>query len=267
MMSIKGENIMQVHVLASGSTGNAIFLDFKHTKILVDAGISTRRIKNSLAELGVNIEELDGVVITHEHRDHVSGLATMTKKYNLPIYASMNTWQDMYCRALIPDACCKVLPKVLEIGQVQVEPFSISHDAADPVGFSFYDGSTKCSVVTDLGFVTAEVKEAIARSDILVLESNHDVEMLEKGPYPWHLKRRIMGNRGHLSNVDAGWTLARLERKPSMQVFLAHMSQHNNEPALAMDTVSSILVGHGCQLDSEIKLHLTYPNRTVSSDL
>ena len=256
---------MQVHVLASGSTGNAIFLDFKHTKILVDAGISTRRIQNSLSELGTSIEELDGVFITHEHRDHVSGLATMTKKYNLPVYASMNTWQAMYCSDLIPAQCCKVLPKVLDIGQVRVEPFSISHDAADPVGFSFYHESTKCSVVTDLGFVTETVKKAIAMSDVLVLESNHDIEMLENGAYPWHLKRRIMSNRGHLSNFDAGWTLARLERKPNMQVFLAHMSQKNNDPELAMDTVSTILTQQGCALGSEIQLYRTYPNRIVSS--
>jgi len=257
---------MQVHVLASGSTGNAVFLDFAHTKILVDAGISTRRIKNSLAELGMSIEELDGVVITHEHRDHVSGLATMTKKYNTPIYASSNTWQAMYCRDLIPNSCCRVLPNILEIGKVTVEPFSILHDAADPVGFRFYHDGHKCSVVTDIGFVTQEVKEAIALSDILVLEANHDMDMLENGPYPWHLKRRIMSNRGHLSNEDAAWTLARLERKPSMQVFLAHMSQKNNDPQLAMDTVSSILTEQGCQLGSEIQLYRTYPDRIVSSN-
>ena len=258
---------MQVHVLASGSTGNAVFLDFKHTKILVDAGISTRRIKNSLAELGVSIEDLDGVVITHEHRDHVSGLATMTKKYNIPIYASMNTWGSMYCRDVIPEECCKVLPKCLDIGQVRVEPFSISHDAADPVGFRFFSENFKYSVVTDLGFVTDEVREAIAFSDILVLESNHDLEMLENGPYPWHLKRRIKSNRGHLSNYDAGWTLVRLARKPTMQVFLAHMSQKNNDPELAMETVSTILTQQGCKLGSEIQLYRTYPDRIVSSNL
>ena len=257
---------MQVHVLASGSTGNAILIDFKHTKILVDAGISTKRIKNSLAELGTSIEELSGVFITHEHRDHVSGLATMTKKYNVPVYASMNTWSAMYCRELLPDQCCKVLPASLDIGQVKVEPFSIFHDAADPVGFRFYNEGTKCSVVTDLGFVTETVKEAIALSDVLVLESNHDIDMLEKGPYPWHLKRRIMSNRGHLSNYDAGWTLARLEKKPSMQVFLVHMSQKNNDPQLAMDTVGTILTEQGYSLDSEIQLYRTYPDRIVSSN-
>lgn len=258
---------MQVHVLASGSTGNAIFLDFEHTKILVDAGISTRRIKNSLAALGTDIEELDGVFITHEHRDHVSGLPTMTKKYNVPIYASSDTWHAMYCRSVIPDSCCKRLTNSLMIGQVKVEPFSISHDAADPVGFRFYNGNTKCSVVTDIGFVTDAVKEAIALSDVLVLECNHDLDMLENGAYPWHLKRRIKSNRGHLSNLDAAWTLAGLKRKPSMQVFLAHMSKENNDPELARSTVNAILQEQGCRVSSEIALHVTYPDRTVSSYL
>lgn len=257
---------MQVHVLASGSTGNAIFLDFKHTKILVDAGISTRRIKNSLAVLGTDIEELNGVVITHEHRDHVSGLPTMTKKYNLPVYASPDTWHAMYCRGVIPDSCCKRLTSNLTIGQVRVEPFSISHDAADPVGYRFYNGTDKCSVVTDLGFVTDAVKEAISLSDILVLESNHDLDMLENGAYPWHLKRRIKSNRGHLSNVDAAWVLANIKRKPSMQVFLAHISKENNDPELARRTVSAILEEQGCKLGSEIELHVTYPDRIVSSN-
>lgn len=257
---------MQVHVLASGSTGNAIFLDFKHTKILVDAGISTRRIKKSLAALGTDIEELDGVFITHEHRDHISGLPTMTKKYNLPVYASPYTWRAMYCREAIPDRCCQNLAQNLTIGEVRVEPFRISHDAADPVGFRFYNGDSKCSVVTDIGFVSEAVKDAIALSDVLVLECNHDIDMLENGSYPWHLKRRIKSNRGHLSNIDAAWTLARLKRKPNMQVFLAHMSKENNDPELAKHTVSAILEEQGCKLGSEIQLHVTYPDRTVSSN-
>jgi phosphoribosyl 1,2-cyclic phosphodiesterase len=255
---------MQVHVLASGSTGNAIFLDFEDTKILVDAGISTRRIKNSLAELGVRLEEVDGVFITHEHRDHISGLATMTKKYKLPVYASPDTWNNMYCRELIPPECNKPLKESVDIGRVKVEPFRISHDAADPVGYSFYHGHKKCSVVTDLGFVTDSVKKAISFSDVLVLESNHDVDMLQSGSYPWHLKKRIMSNRGHLSNVDAGWTLARLERKSRTQVLLAHMSQENNRPELAVDTVKTILSDQGFKLGTEIDLHLTYPDQRVS---
>ncbi|SDE94467.1 MBL fold metallo-hydrolase [Sporomusa acidovorans] len=252
---------MQIHVLASGSTGNAIFVEMENTKLLVDAGISTRRIKQSLAKLGTNIEDLDGVLITHEHRDHVSGLTTLLKKYHLPAYARPDTWQSMYCRHVLPDECCLTLVDSLDIGKVKIEPFGISHDAADPVGFRLYAGSTKVGIATDLGFVTPTVKEALAFSDVLVLESNHDVDMLKNGSYPWPLKKRIMSNRGHLANTDAGWTLARLNRKQHTDVFLAHMSQENNRPELAEKTVADIITQEGCKVNQDITLHLTYPEQ------
>lgn len=250
---------MQIHVLASGSSGNATFIELENTKLLVDAGISTRRIKQSLDLLGTRIEDLDGVLITHEHRDHVNGLTTLLKKYRLPAYARPATWQAMYCRQALPDDCCRELPDSLAIGKVKIEPFSISHDAADPVGFCLQAGGTKVGFATDLGFVTPAVKAALALSDVLVLEANHDLDMLQNGSYPWHLKKRIMGNRGHLANTDAGWTLARLDRKAHTHVFLAHLSQENNCPALAKETVGSILSQAGCTLDKDITLHLTYP--------
>lgn len=253
---------MQFHVLASGSTGNSVFIEMEGAKILVDAGISARRIKNALSSIGTNVEELDGILITHEHRDHISGIATLTKKYRLPVYARPAAWDAMYCRADIPDECRRNLGDSLDIGTVKIEPFSISHDAADPVGFNFFQGDFKASVATDLGFVTDGVKKALALSDVIVFESNHDVEMLKSGSYPWHLKKRIMSNRGHLSNYDAGWTLARLERKKRTKVFLAHMSKENNRPEIAERTVSEILKEQGC--DSEIDLKLTFPDQISS---
>ncbi len=252
---------MQIHVLASGSTGNATYIEMENTKLLVDAGISARRIKQSLEKIGTKVEDIDGVLITHEHRDHVNGLTTLLKKYNLPAYAQPDTWRSMYCRELLPDVCCKALTDSFNIGRVKVEPFSISHDAADPVGFRLYAGSTKVSVATDLGFVTPTVKEALALSDVMVLESNHDVDMLKNGSYPWHLKKRIMSNRGHLANTDAGWTLARLNRKAHTHVFLAHLSQENNRPELAEETVADILTTQGCKLGQDVTLHLTYPEQ------
>lgn len=255
---------MQAHVLASGSTGNATLLNFGDTNILVDAGISARRIKNSLAALGIHVEDIDGVLITHEHRDHVAGLPTLIKKYRLPVYARPAAWDAMYCRDLLPGECRFPLGKSLDIGSVKIEPFSVSHDAADPVGFCLYDGPVKCSIATDLGFATDTVKNALKESDVIVLESNHDIEMLRTGSYPWHLKRRIMSNRGHLSNMDAGWLLARLDKKASSKVLLAHLSQENNRPELAEATVSSILQDQGCHMGTELELKLTYPDQTAS---
>lgn len=258
---------MQVHVLASGSTGNSTVLDFDHTRLLVDAGISTRRIKNGLAEIGLQPEDLDGVFLTHEHRDHVNGLATLTKKYKLPVYATAATWQNMFCRAAIPDECCRILSDNLTVGAIRVQPFAISHDAAAPVGYSFYSNERKCTVATDLGFVTDAVREALDYSDVLVLESNHDVEMLQNGSYPWHLKRRILSNRGHLSNVDAGWAIARMAKKDNVQVLLAHLSQENNCQELAARTVANIVSEQGICLERQVNLHMTQPDQRVSITL
>lgn len=252
---------MQVHVLASGSTGNATFIEMGQTKLLVDAGISARRIKAGLATLGTAVEDLDGILITHEHRDHINGLPTLTKKYKTPVYANAATFDAMYCRELLPDCCCNVITTGLDIGAVKVEPFNISHDAADPVGYSMFYQSTKCTVATDLGFVTETVKKAIAYSDVLVFEANHDVDLLKNGSYPWYLKNRIMSNRGHLSNTDAAWTLARMARNKSAKVFLAHLSQENNRPEIAETTVRTILSEQNLDLEVDIDVRLTYPDR------
>lgn len=255
---------MKVHVLASGSAGNSIFLKDEHTNILIDAGISARRIKNSLAAIGTAIEDLDGIFITHEHSDHIKGLPTLLKKYRLPVYTRPATWDAMPFKEPLPAACYRGLPESIDLGTMKIEPFSISHDAADPVGFNFFCRDNKCSVATDLGFVTDKVKKALALSDILVLESNHDTDMLEQGSYPWSLKKRIMSNRGHLSNIDAAWTIARMSRKAHTHVFLAHMSKENNRPELARETVGNILSSQGLRLGMDVSLHLTFPDQTAS---
>lgn len=255
---------MNLHVLASGSTGNSACLQFGDTNILVDAGISARRVKTGLDAAGIAVENIAAVLVTHEHSDHISGLAMLAKKYRLPVYARPAAFEAMPCRALPPPGCCRDLPDSLDIGGVRIEPFAVSHDAADPVGFNFFAGQTKCSFVTDLGFVTGSVKTRLDDSDLLVLESNHDVNMLQAGSYPWYLKKRILGNRGHLSNNDCGWTLARMAKKQHTDVFLAHISKENNRPEVAKATVGRILEEEGLNLGTDITLHLTYPDRTIS---
>lgn len=257
---------MQVHVLASGSAGNVTFIKMGNANILVDAGISTKRMKQALDSVGCEIEALDGVLITHEHRDHIAGLATLTRKYGIPVYARPLTWEAIdrqFAPKTIVDGCRRELGNSLNLGEVKIEPFSISHDAVDPVGFSLYQGQNKCSVATDLGFVTDSVKKALGLSDVFVLEANHDVDMLKNGSYPRYLKQRILSNRGHLANTDTGWTLARVPRKNSCQVFLAHLSQENNCPKLAESTVSKILQDQGCHLGVDVTLHITHPDQPV----
>lgn len=255
---------MEIHILASGSTGNTILVEMGNIKILVDAGISCRRIERGLAALGIRAGDLDGVLITHEHVDHIKGVPVMAKKHRLPIFARPGVWDTMPERDKIPSECRREIGDQIDIGAVKVIPFPISHDAVDPVGYTFFYKNFKWTVATDLGIVTRPVMEALAYSDVAVLESNHDVEMLQTGPYPSFLKQRIRGKRGHLSNHDAGILLARTPRSRNMQVFLAHLSQQNNHPQLAEQTVTNLLLANGCAVGEDIVLHRTYPDSIAS---
>ena len=252
---------MQVSVLASGSKGNSTYIEMDGTRLLVDAGVSTRRIRQELAVLDVDIRTLDGIFITHEHRDHIKGLTTLSKQYHVPIFTRQQTFSSMYCVDTIPPECFQEIKDTVRLGRLSVEAFNIPHDAADPVGYRIR-GSRCCTVATDLGFVTSSVQAAIEGADVLVLEANHDPELLQRGSYPWSLKQRILGNRGHLSNSDAAWALARMKQRPK-QVLLAHLSEENNRPEVARDTVLDILQQQGIQ-DAAGRLLLTSQEQRVS---
>lgn len=258
---------MQLHIIASGSTGNAIFIELGGARFLVDAGISARRIEKGLRGAGVDPSALDAILITHEHSDHVSGLPVFTRKFKVPAFTRRRTWDAFQPAHHVQPEFRRELGRCLEIGGVCVEPFSISHDAAEPVGYSFVFGDVKCVVATDLGCVSERVEQDLSMADVMVFESNHDVLMLRNGPYPEYLKKRILGNRGHLSNLDAGRCLARMRKKPGSHIFLAHLSQHNNCPELALDTVGQALDRQGVRVGQDIFLHLAHPCETVSYSL
>ena len=233
----------QVVMLASGSKGNAALISTDSQRFLVDVGISCRELVKRMQQVGAAPEELDGVFVTHEHVDHVKGIVTFAKKYQVPLYASQGTWRAVFSRyPELNRANCRLTGQRLLVGDVSIACFATSHDAAQPQGYSFLwrSGETKCTYVTDTGFVTPAVREAVQGSDVLVLEANHDVEMLKNGSYPYELKQRILGTRGHLSNNTAGQFLLQLEKMPR-RIFLAHLSEQNNLPKLALDTVKNIL--------------------------
>ena len=252
---------MQIHILASGSTGNAALIAMGGRKILIDAGISARRIEKGLAEVGFDASQLDAIFVTHEHSDHIQGLDVLVRRYQIPVYTRPATWEKIPCRDKLPRECCRELGSAINLGRVKIESFAIPHDAADPVGFCVLEAQYKTVLATDLGRITPTVETALAYADILILESNHDPVMLKEGPYPSYLKKRISGPQGHLSNQEAGALLARVPHKDKLQVFLAHLSQQNNFPHLAMSTVGSILQQKGC---SGIQLQRTYPAATAS---
>ena len=233
----------QVVMLASGSKGNAALISTDSQRFLVDVGISCRELVKRMQQVGASPEELDGVFVTHEHVDHVKGIVTFAKKYQVPLYASQGTWRAVISRyPELNRANCRLTGQRLLVGDVSIACFATSHDAAQPQGYSFLwrSGETKCTYVTDTGFVTPAVREAVQGSDVLILEANHDVEMLKNGSYPYELKQRILGTRGHLSNNTAGQFLLQLEKMPR-RIFLAHLSEQNNLPKLALDTVKNIL--------------------------
>lgn len=237
--------MLTVHSVASGSEGNSLLVSAGGTHILVDAGISARRITAALSSLGLTPGDIAGVLVTHEHSDHTAGLATLTKQYRLPLYASGGTAGALCAR--IPHAAdvLHLLPRqgVLTLGDAQVTVFPTSHDAAESIDFRFDCGGAALGVLTDTGCVTPEAEQALQGVDLLVLESNHDEDWLLSGPYPYYLKQRILGNRGHLSNDAAAALAQRMASAGTRQFVLAHLSRENNTPERARQTMARALAG------------------------
>ena len=243
--------------LFSGSSGNCIFLGTDEVKILIDAGVSGSKIAGALSEIGENPEDLSAIFVTHEHSDHVSGAGIVSRKYNVPIYATDKTWQAM------SQGLGKILPdnkRILEVGShitlgdMKVKNFRIPHDAADPVAYSFKVGGKMISVATDMGCVTQEIRENITGSDLILLESNHDVEMLQNGSYPYVLKQRILGDRGHLSNIVAADFLTDLALGGTTIFFLGHLIQENNTPECAYETAHHMLLERGLKAGRDLDM-------------
>ncbi|RQW84666.1 MAG: MBL fold metallo-hydrolase [Geobacter sp.] len=225
---------MRVCLLASGSKGNSLFIETGETKILVDAGLSAREIAFRLETIGVNASELSGILISHEHTDHIRGAGTLARKFKIPVLisysASHQSHEHFRSVSLVEfETGCS-----FEFKDILIDPFPITHDSADPVGFVIDSHEARIGFATDLGIVTRLVQEKLKKSRVLVLESNHDENMLLNGPYPWHLKQRIKSRHGHLSNVESAALLMEVMHPGLEGVFLAHLSEANNNPEIAL---------------------------------
>lgn len=250
--------------LFSGSSGNSSFVSFGDTKLLIDAGCSAKQLTQGLEQIGVSPAELSGILVTHEHIDHIKGIGVLAKRHGLDVYASSGTWEAMAPKVegLLPRQRIEFYPQEdFYIGGVNVLPFSISHDAAQPVGFCLECGGKKVSFATDLGHTTSEIIDRAAHSDVLLLEANHDVDMLKNGQYPYALKRRILGNKGHLSNDACADTLKRLLPLGVRNVFLGHLSRDNNVPELAYAAAEAAARALGAKLGEDVMIRMTYPGR------
>lgn len=243
---------LRFSVLASGSSGNAFYIESDQERLLVDAGLSGKQLDLLFNQVGVNPAELSGILVTHEHGDHIKGLGIVARKYNLPIYANEKTWKAMeksIGKLTLDQKFHFNMEEVKSFGDIDVESFGVSHDAAEPMFYTFRNSGKKVSLVTDLGYVSERIKKTIAGSDAYIFEANHDVNMLRMGRYPWSVKQRILGDSGHVSNEDSGLALSEIIGNETKRIYLAHLSQDNNMKDLARMSVDSILKERGINID------------------
>lgn len=254
--------------LFSGSGGNAVYVGAGQTGILVDAGVSCARVVSEMKTLGLDPSALDAILITHEHSDHVAGAGILSRRFDLPIYATEGTWSAMAEKL---GAVSAKNMRVIEAGQdfyigdLDISPFSLPHDAADPCGYAFACGHLRAAVATDIGCPREGWLKAVSGCELVLLEANYDPGMLKAGRYPYALKTRILGTRGHLSNEDAGRAACRLAGNGTRSLILGHLSKENNFPELALETVRLALTEAGVRVGTDVEL--TVASRDHASGL
>lgn len=249
---------------ASGSSGNCYMIRQGHTVILVDVGISGKRIFEGLEKAGADPDQVQAVLITHEHIDHVKSLPVVTKKApEAKAYANKATWENIDRKVAEDKKAFFTTGEDFYIDEILVRPFAIPHDAAEPVGFSFYADGKQISILTDAGCITEEIFEEIVDADLLVLEANHEVEVLKMCSYPYQTKRRILGDHGHLSNVTAGKCICKLMevKDKARRILLGHLSNQNNEPELARMTITNILEEEDIYIGDRLKMEVMLRDR------
>jgi len=234
-------------VLASGSSGNAALLATGRTRILVDAGLSRRELGKRLEAAGESIETLDAILITHEHTDHVAGLAVMarSKKIRASIYMTWRTAPVIDWGNAKPRLETFQAGAAFQVGDIEVQSFSIPHDAVDPVGFTLESQGVRIGIATDLGYIPESIKYHLRRTDLLLLEANHDLDMLKVGPYPWSVKQRVMSRVGHLSNLGMSDYLSQDFDSTTSNLVLGHLSEQNNHPEIVRMIASQALEERG----------------------
>lgn len=251
---------LRVCVLASGSSGNCVYVGSEQTQILIDAGLSCREIGNRLGSIGVALSDLQAVCLTHEHEDHRTSLGVLQRRMGMALYANGGTVEALTRNGKLQDAQWTVFTTgtAFEIGDLELEPFSVPHDSYDPVGFVLSCGDVRVGMVTDMGVVTGLIRQRLSGCRMAIIESNHDKQLLQDADRPWPLKQRIAGRQGHLSNEQAGALAAEIAGPTLQHVLLAHLSADCNRPELALKTVRRALDAEG---HAHVNVALTYPDR------
>ena len=255
--------------LYSGSSGNCLYVDSNNTKILIDSGTSCKKICEGLASINSSIENIDAILVTHEHSDHIQSLGMVSKKFDIPVYANLETWNAMESqKAKISEKNIHIFENDTDflIKDLTIHPFSTPHDAANPCGFNIHNGKKRLSIATDLGHMDNKIIEELKGSSFILLESNYDPEILKVSRYPFSLKNRISGPNGHLSNSTAGKTISVLMKNDLKEVMLGHLSKENNFPELAYQTVAEELMNSNNDINT-IKLSVasrTNPSKIIN---
>ena len=253
--------------IASGSSGNCIYAGSSETSVLIDAGISGKRIEQGLNSIEQSTLDINGILVTHEHSDHIKGLGVLARRYGIPVYGTKGTLdalKEMTSIGKLPEALLHAVKAddPFSIGDLEIHPFTISHDAAEPVGYRISHNGRCCAVATDMGCYDEYMVKELTGLDVLLLESNHDVHMLEAGRYPYYLKRRILGERGHLSNETAGRLLSRVLHDGIREIYLGHLSQENNYEALAYETVrDEVTLGDNPYRADDFRISIAHRDR------
>ena len=252
--------------LFSGSSGNAIYVGTDRTNLLIDAGVSGSRVLDELKKIGVNPSDLDGILVTHEHSDHIKGVGVLARKLRVPIYATEGTWAGMEAKlgkiSLNQQAIIQT-ESPFYIGDLDITAFPTPHDALEPCGFAFSNGCARFAIATDIGYAREGWMKYILGADAVLLEANYDPDMLTAGPYPFELKKRILSRKGHLSNDDAGAVAAKLVQSGAKQIILGHLSKENNFPELALRTVELILRQNGIDPENDLDLRVALRDETT----
>ncbi|MCR5397608.1 MAG: MBL fold metallo-hydrolase [Lachnospiraceae bacterium] len=261
---------MELFSIASGSSGNCICVGNERNHVMIDVGISGKRVDAGMAEYDLKTSDMDGILVTHEHSDHISGLGVISRKYGLPIYSTKGTIEaikNTKSVGKIDEGLFHIIEpdQDFTIGELTVHPIRVSHDAADPVAYTVSDGRKKIGVITDLGCYDDYIIENISGMNVLLLEANHDVNMLRVGPYPYPLKQRIIGDKGHLSNELSGQLLGRVLHDQMGHVILGHLSKENNYEKLAYETVKTeVTMGDNPYKGNDFPIHIA--NRSNVSE-
>jgi phosphoribosyl 1,2-cyclic phosphodiesterase len=261
---------MRLCSIASGSSGNCIYVGSENTHVMIDVGVSAKRIEAGLTMIGVATDSIAGILITHEHSDHIQGLGVMARRYHIPIYGTVETLNTILKQNSVgridEELLNYIVPdEAFELGDIIVEPYSISHDASNPVCYTFQKDGKKVGMATDLGNYSAYTIDKLKNSELLYMEANHDVNMLMVGGYPYYLKQRILGDRGHLSNDTSAKLICELLNDKLQHIILGHLSKENNYAELAYETIRYEVEQN--INNKETMPHIQVANRDIVSEM